>query len=71
MAAARARARSREVRRPLVGCSREQAGRLLAGSCTPANPRRGPGDAYLEMLDAITWVEDTGARMSREARAEA
>ena len=71
MAAARARARSREVRRPLVGCSREQAGRLLAGSCSAANPRRGPGDAHLEVLDAITWVEDTGARMSREARAEA
>ena len=71
IAAIRARARSREARRPLVGCSREQAGRLLAGSCAPAQQRRTAGQGQLELLDAITWAEDTGARMSREARAAA
>ena len=72
MAAIRARATARAARRPLIGCTREQAGRLLAGSCTPAPmPRRTPGQGQLELLDAITWAEDTGARMSREARAAA
>ena len=71
MAAIRARATSRGARRPLVGCTREQAGVLLAGSCTPALPKRAPGQGELELLDALTWVEDTGARMSREARAVA
>ena len=55
----------------LVGCSRAQAGSLLAGSCTPIQPRRAPRQAHIEVLDALTWAEDTGARMSREARAEA
>merc|ERR1712070_93435 len=71
VAAIRARARSREARRPLVGCTREQACRLLAGSCTPARPKRAPGQGQLDLLDALTWAEDTGARMSRESRAAA
>ena len=70
MAANRARARSREVRRPLVGCSREQANRLLAGSCTAAQLMRHPGQAHLERLDALTWAADTGTHMSREARTD-
>ena len=71
IAAIRAKARSREMRQPLVGCSREQAIRMLAGSCVPARPRRAPGQGQLDMLDALAWVEDTGAQMSREARAAA
>ena len=72
MAAIQARARSREVLRPLVDCSRAQAtSRLLAGSCTPAQLRRAPGQAHLERLDALTWAEDTGAHMSRETCAKA
>ena len=68
MAAIRARARSRAVRRPLVGCSRAQAQGLVAGSCSIPRMRKGPGEASLGALDALAWVMDSGGRMSREAR---
>ena len=71
MAAIRARARSRAMRKPLVGCSRLQAQGLVAGSCVAPKTRRTQGDAHLETLDAITWAEDSGSRMSRDARCEA
>ena len=68
MAAIRARARSRAVRRPLVGCSRMQAQGLVVGSCNIPRVRKGPGEAFLGALDALTWATDSGARLSREAR---
>ena len=77
MAAIRARARSRAVRRPLVACSRLQAQGLISGSCvaprasTGLGPRRAQGEAHLELRDAITWAGDSGPRMSRDARCEA
>ena len=68
MAAIRARARSRAVRRPLVGCSRMQAQGLVAGSCNVPRARKGPGEASLGALDALAWSMDSGARVFREAR---
>ena len=68
MAAIRARARSRAVRTPLVGCSRAQAQGLVAGSCSIPRMKKGPGEASLGALDALAWVMDSGERMSREAR---
>ena len=70
MTAIRARARSRAMRKPLVGCSRAQAQGLVAGSCSIPRARRGPGEASLGALDALAWAADSGARMSREARCE-
>ena len=64
----RARARSRAVRKPLVGCSRAQADRLIAGSCVAPRGVLAQGEAHLQVLDAMTWPEDGGARLSREAR---
>ena len=68
MMAIRARARSRAMRKPLVGCSRAQAQGLVAGSCSIPRARRGPGEASLGALDALAWAVDGGARMSRQAR---
>ena len=70
MAAIRARARSRTMRRPLVGCSRAQAQGLVAGSCSIPRVRKGPGETSLGALDALAWVMDSGERMSREARCD-
>ena len=70
MAAIRARARSRAVRKPLVGCSRLQAQGLIAGSCVAPKARKAQGEAHLELLDALTWAEDSGPRMARDARYE-
>ena len=70
MAAIRARARSRAMRRPLVGCSRAQAQGLVAGSCTIPRARKGPGETSLGALDALAWAVDSGVRMSREARCD-
>ena len=70
MAAIRARARSRAVRRPLVGCSRLQAQGLIAGSCVAPKAKKAQGEAHLELLDALTWAEDSGPRMARDARYE-
>ena len=50
---------------------REQAAKLLAGSCSAPTQLRQPGQAHLELLNALTWTEDAGPRMSREAHAEA
>ena len=53
-----------------MGCSRLQAQGLIAGSCVAPKAKKAQGEAHLELLDALTWAEDSGPRMARDARYE-
>ena len=53
-----------------MGCSRMQAQGLIARSCVAPRAKKAQGEAHLELLDALTWAEDSGPRMGRDARYE-